>query len=110
MYRITATAAPAAPPSGGSLHAAPRPPSGALDHFSAPVLDPSSSTTECYDIEAAHGAASGSAPGGHLPNAGPDVLDAGAFYRGVRRTGLQYGPAFRVVRRARADGSAALLR
>ena len=81
-----------------------------MDHSDALALDPSSPAGVRRDTLAAHDAAATSAPDCGLPSAGPDVLDAGAFYRGLRRTGLQYGPAFRVVLRARADGSAALLR
>ena len=123
MYHIIATVAPAAPPSGGLLHSgAPPPPSEAKDHSSAPAPDPSISAGGRDDTEAAWGAATVSASGSGPPSAGlgsgsgvgvglgPDVLDAGAFYRGVRRTGLQYGPAFRMVLRARAAGAAAVLR
>ena len=123
MYHIVATVAPAAPPSVGLLHsAAPPLPSEAKDHSSAPAPEPSISAGGRDDAEAAWGAAAVSASGSGPPSAGlglgsgagvgfgPDVLDAGAFYRGVRRTGLQYGPAFRVVLRARADGAAAVLR
>ena len=41
---------------------------------------------------------------------GPDVVDAGAFYRGVRRAGMHYGAAFRVVLHTSADSSAVALR
>ena len=123
VYHITATAATAGPPTGNLLSsAAPPPPFEAMDHSSAPIPDPSISAGGRHDTEATWGAATESAPGGVPPSAGlglgsglgsdlgPDVLDARAFYRGVRRTGLQYGPAFRVVLRARADGAAAVLR
>jgi hypothetical protein len=44
------------------------------------------------------------------PAADLATTDSDAFYRGVRRAGMQYGPAFRVVLRALADGTAAALR
>ena len=44
------------------------------------------------------------------PAADLATVDSDAFYRGVRRAGMQYGPAFRIVLRAHADGTAAALR
>ena len=104
MYHITATVAPVAPSSGLLRHNAALPPlPGAMDHSSSPASEPSIFAGGCYDTEATWEAASASAPGDGPPSAGsgsgvglglvlnPNVLDAGAFYRGVRRTGLQTG-------------------
>lgn len=38
------------------------------------------------------------------------TLDADAFYRQVLRTGIRYGPHFRMLLRKTTDGSAAVLR
>jgi fatty acid synthase len=39
-----------------------------------------------------------------------DTIEAGDFYLDVARAGIQYGPAFRMLRRASGDGAAAVLR
>ena len=44
------------------------------------------------------------------PCAGEETVDADAFYRDVSRTGITYGPCFRMVQKASADGSQCLMR
>lgn len=44
------------------------------------------------------------------PHAKTDTVDADAFYRDVSRTGITYGPCFRMVQKASTDGSQALMR
>jgi hypothetical protein len=39
-----------------------------------------------------------------------DSVDASAFYASVARAGIQYGPAFQMVRKTSGDGRASLLR
>ena len=38
------------------------------------------------------------------------TINADTFYRDIRRTGIQYGPCFRMVERVSTDGSKAMLR
>ncbi len=44
------------------------------------------------------------------PHGELDTLDAAAFYRQVARTGIRYGPRFRMLLRKSAGGAAAVLR
>ena len=44
------------------------------------------------------------------PHGALSTLDADAFYRQVLRTGIRYGPRFRMLLRKAIDGSAAVLR
>lgn len=44
------------------------------------------------------------------PYSNVDTVDADAFYRDVSRTGITYGPCFRMVQKASTDGSQALMR
>ncbi len=44
------------------------------------------------------------------PHACVDTVNVDAFYRDVSRTGITYGPCFRMVQKASTDGSQALMR
>lgn len=44
------------------------------------------------------------------PHGALDTLDADAFYRQVVRTGIRYGPRFKMLLKKSTDGSAAVLR
>jgi len=44
------------------------------------------------------------------PFDGVNTVEADAFYRDVARTGINYGPCFRMVQKASVDGTIAFMR
>ncbi len=50
------------------------------------------------------------APAPEWPFEAVETVDAAAFYRDVARTGINYGPHFRMVQKASVDGTIAFMR
>ena len=69
--------------------------------ISAAKKDSHKTATETSDREAADL---------HWSHDSINTVDADAFYRDVSRTGITYGPCFRMVQKASTDGSQALMR